>query len=224
MNMIEAVVIDVDDTLCLTEAACFDLENTTLARMNRGPMVRSVHIATWGRPLFEAILQRSPGIDVDAFKAAYHPVIEEFIADGRLDAIPAENYEALDKLVALDKTIMLLTSRTHGEFKHMLAPDHDLASRVTAFYYRDNMQYHKPDPRAFDELLHAHSLQPENCVYVGDSPSDAQAASGAGLHFIASLESGIRQQQDFEGLAVDAFVDRFPDIVGAIASLERGAV
>jgi phosphoglycolate phosphatase len=217
--MIEAVVIDVDDTLCLTEAVCFDLENVALARMGREPMPRSIHIATWGQPLFEAIIQRSPGIDVEAFKVAYHPVIEEFISDGRLDAIPAENYEALDKLIALNKTIMLLTSRTHGEFKHMLAPDHNLASRVTAFYYRDNMQYHKPDPRAFDELLHAHNLEPENCVYIGDSPSDAQAASGAGLRFIASLESGIRQRQDFKDLPIDAFVDRFPDIVGAIADL-----
>jgi phosphoglycolate phosphatase len=219
--MIEAVVIDVDDTLCLTEAACFELENTALERMAREPMPRAIHVSTWGQPLFDAILKRSPGIDVAAFKAAYHPVIEEFITDGRLDAIPEENYKALDKLIALGKTVMLLTSRTHGEFKHMLAPDHLLASRVKAFYYRDNMQYHKPDPRAFDELLSGSSLRPEQCVYVGDSPSDAQAANGAGVRFIASLESGIRQRRDFEGLHVDVFMNRFPDIVSAVTSLDQ---
>jgi phosphoglycolate phosphatase len=219
--MIKAVIIDVDDTLCLTEAACFDLENAALARMGRPPMSRAVHITTWGQPLFDAIVKRSPGIDVEQFKVAYHPVIEEFIKDGKLDVIPQENYEALDKLIALGKTIMLLTSRTHGEFKHMLAADHLLASRVTAFYYKDNMQYHKPDPRAFDQLLHEHNLQPEQCIYIGDSPSDGEAAGGAGLCFIASLESGIRQKQDFDGLRVDTFVDRFSDIVEAIDKLDK---
>jgi phosphoglycolate phosphatase len=81
-----------------------------------------------------------PGIDVAAFKTAYYPVVEEFISDGRLDAIPNENYEALDELTALGKAVMLLTPRTHGELKHMLAPDHPLAPRVKAFYYRGNMQ------------------------------------------------------------------------------------
>lgn len=174
-----------------------------------------------GSAPFDAILTRSPGVDVEAFKAAYHPAITEFIADGRLDKIPEENYQALDQLLALGKLVMLLTSRTHGEFKHMLEPDHLLASRVTAFYYRDNMQYHKPDPRAFDELLQAHGLSPEQCVYVGDSPSDAQASNEAGLNFIASLESGIRQRQDFDNYNVDAFIARFPDVVGAVTQLEK---
>lgn len=219
--MIKAVVIDVDDTLCLTEAASFELENTALIRMGREPMPRSIHIATWGKPLFEAIVTRSPGVDVEAFKVEYHPAIAEFIADGRLDAIPEENYVALDSLIEAGMQIMLLTSRTHGEFRHILEPDHLLASRVTAFYYKDNMQFHKPDPRAFDELLQAHNLLPESCIYVGDSPSDAQASNEAGLHFIASLESGIRQRQDFDGFRVDGFINRFPEVVNAVAQINK---
>jgi phosphoglycolate phosphatase len=79
-KMIKAVIIDVDDTLCLTEAASFDLENTALIRMGRDPMPRSIHVATWGQPLFEAILTRSPGVDVEAFKAAYHPDVVSAVA------------------------------------------------------------------------------------------------------------------------------------------------
>jgi phosphoglycolate phosphatase len=218
--MIEAVIIDVDDTLCLTEAACFDLENEALQRMGRAPMERTVHLGTWGQPLFDAIRTRSPGIDVEQFKVAYHPVIDEFITDGRLDSIPEANYEALDHLIALGKKLMLLTSRTHGEFKHMLAPGHLLSSRVSAFYYKDNMAYHKPDPRAFDEVLRDNALQPNQCVYAGDSPSDAAASTEAGISFIASLESGIRQRQDFDGFRVAAFINIFPDIVDAVVALD----
>jgi len=53
--MIKTVIIDVDDTLCMTEAASFALENTALVRMGRKPMPRSIHVETWGQPLFDAI-------------------------------------------------------------------------------------------------------------------------------------------------------------------------
>lgn len=83
------------------------------------------------------------------------------------------------------------------------------------------MQFHKPDPRAFDELLAQHSLNPNECVYVGDSVSDAVASKQAGLKFIASLESGLRTREDFVGESVDLFIERFADIVSAVAELDR---
>ncbi len=218
--MIKAVIIDVDDTLCLTEEASFNLENEVLERMGRKPMARAIHKATWGKPLFEAILERSSGVDVEEFKRLYWLLITEYVETGRLDDIPKQNYEALDRLIEQQKFLMLLTSRTQGELKHMLEPDHLLASRIKSFYHRDNMKYHKPDPRAFEDLLGAHKLRPEECVYVGDSTSDAQASNAAGLLFIASLESGLRQRQDFAAYRVAAFVDVFPDIVEAIAALD----
>ncbi len=218
--MIQALIIDVDDTLCLTETACFEMENEALVAMGRTPMSRDIHISTWGQPLFEAILKRSPGIDAEAFKLALQPVIADYTSSGRLDTIPDANYEALDKLVATGKLLMVLTSRTHGELKHILEPDHLLAARVEAFYYKDNTQFHKPDPRVFNELLSAHGLAPQNCAYVGDSVSDAIATKQAGLHFIASLESGLRQKEDFAGHEVDRFIMRFPEVVDAVVSLD----
>jgi phosphoglycolate phosphatase len=220
IRMIEALIIDVDDTLCLTEAICFEMENEVLTRMGRPPMPREVHIDTWGQPLFDAIAVRSPGIDVEAFKGAYHPVIAEYIRREKLDTIPEANYEALDELITMGKQLFILTSRTLGEVKHMLEPDHFLASRIEAFYHKDNTKFHKPDPRVFDELLMAHDLSPQNCAYVGDSVGDAIAAKQAGLHFIASLESGLRQKEDFDGHEVNRFIYRFPEIIDAVAQLK----
>jgi HAD superfamily hydrolase (TIGR01509 family) len=200
MQMIEAVIIDLDDTLCMTEAVSFEMENKALEQLGSTLIPRDVHFRTWGKPLFEIIATRSPGVDVEAFKKTYRPIVEEFAKAGKFDDIPKENYEALDTLLRLDKVLIILTSRARAELHHLLSPDHLLASRVKTFYYRDNMQYHKPDPRAFDGLLQDSSLQPGQCIYVGDSTSDAQAAKAAGLHFVASLESGLRQREDFDGL------------------------
>lgn len=218
--MIKAAIIDLDDTLCLTEAVCFEMENRVIKSMGRTPMSREIHINTWGKPLFEAITERSPGIDVEAFREAYHPLIMGYTKSGKLDAISDENYKALDQLIKRGMTILVLTSRTHTELHHLLEPDHLLATRVKAFYYRDNMQYHKPDPRAFMGLLRDNKLHPKQCVYVGDSTSDAIAAKQAGLHFIASLESGLRQRTDFDDLSVDEFIQRFSEVEGAIDKIE----
>ena len=217
--MIQAVIVDVDDTLCLTEAASFDLENEVLARMGRPPMQRSVHLATWGEVLLDAMPHRSPGLDLDRFARLFPIAHQEYLADGRLDVIPPENLEALDALVASGRTVLLLTSRAEAEIEHMLAPDHVLAGRVSGAYHQGNSRFRKPDPRAFDELLAETGLAPDQCVYVGDSPGDAVAAGGAGIRFIACLQSGVRRLEDFDPRYVTAAIDAFPDLVKAVERL-----
>ncbi|WP_309238439.1 HAD family hydrolase [Actinoplanes aureus] len=217
--MIQAVIVDVDDTLCLTEAASFDLENEVLARMGRPPMSRAVHLATWGEVLLDAMPHRSPGLDLDRFAELFPVAHQEYLADGRLDVIPPENLDALDKLVAAGRTVLLLTSRAQEEIEHMLAPDHVLAGRVTAAYHQGNTRFRKPDPRAFDELLAETGLTPDRCVYVGDSPGDAVAAAGAGIRFIACLQSGVRRLTDFDPRHVTASIEAFPDLAQAVDQL-----
>jgi len=217
--MINAVIVDFDDTLCLTEEATFKLENEILRQMGRPPQSRQIHKATWGQPLFEAITLRSPGVDVKQFETLSTKILAKWVEDGHIDIIAQANLRALDKLLGMDKDLYVLTSRTHIELAHILEPDHELAKRVKAFYYRDIMTHHKPDPRAFTILLQEHDLTPERCVYVGDSPSDAAAANGAQIRFIASLESGIRTKADFSDYTVDAFIEHFSDLPATVSLL-----
>lgn len=217
--MIRAVIVDVDDTLCLTEAASFDLENEVLARMGRPPMPRTVHLSTWGEVLLDAMPHRSPGLDLRRFADLFPVVHREYLDAGKLDVIPGENLEALDTLVSGGRTVMLLTSRTETEVEHMLAPEHVLAGRVSAAYHQGNTRFRKPDPRVFDELLADTGFTPAECVYVGDSPGDAVAAGGAGIRFIACLQSGVRRLDEFDPRYVTTSIPTFPDLVEAITPL-----
>ncbi len=54
---------------------------------------------------------------------------------------------------------------------------------------------------------------------MGDSPGDAVAAGGAGIRFIACLQSGVRRLDEFDPLLVTAAVGTFPEILPAIARL-----
>lgn len=214
-----AVIVDIDDTLCLSEAVSFELENEVLSRLGRPPMPRELHLATWGLPLHEAMLARSPGIDLEAFAAVFGPIFKGYVADGRIDVITEANLAALDRLGAAGLTVMVLTSRALIEVEHLIAAEHPLARRLSAVYHAGNTRFRKPDPRVFDELLAASGLRPYQCVYIGDSPGDAAAAKGAGLRFIACLESGLRSRSDFEPYAVDCFIESFPGVVGAVSAL-----
>ncbi|NUT33063.1 MAG: HAD family hydrolase [Hamadaea sp.] len=217
------MVVDVDDTLCLTEAACFALENEVLAAIGAQPIARDVHLATWGMSLMAALPIRSPGVDLDRFAVAYPDVLRAYIADGRLDAIPAENLQALAALAGQGRAVMVLTSRTAEEMSHLLDAGHPLATTLRAVFHAGNTRFGKPDPRVFDEFFAATGFDPGDCVYVGDSPGDADAARGAGLHFIACLQSGVRTRQAFDGRDVCAYVSAFPEVVAAVARLDERA-
>lgn len=218
--MIKALILDFDDTLCLTEEACFNLENLVLNKMNRDPMSRQIHKDTWGQPIYDAIQLRSPGIDVEEFFKLMPSVHNEFISKGHIDIVTDENLATLDRLIEAGIQLMILTSRTEVEVHHLLDPEHHLASRIASFYHKDNMKYHKPDPRAFEVIDQRSSLNPRECVYVGDSPSDAVSAKGAGLYFIATLESGLRTEDDFTGTPVDVFISKFTELDEAVSLLQ----
>jgi phosphoglycolate phosphatase len=182
-------------------------------------MSRAVHLSTWGEVLLDAMPHRSPGLDLQRFADMFPAVHQEYLTAGRLDVIPRENLDALDTFVSQGRTVLLLTSRAEAEVQHMLAPDHVLAGRVSAAYHQGNTRFRKPDPRVFDELLAETGLAPGECVYVGDSPGDAMAAGGAGIRFVACLQSGVRRLDEFDPRYVTASVDAFPDLVAVVAGL-----
>jgi len=220
-TMIKAVILDFDDTLCLTEEICFNLENEVLAKMGRPPIDRKIHLKTWGKPLFEIINTRSPGVDVTEFERLYEGVIRKYIEEGLFDNIPEENMETLRELAKQGLYLAVVTTRTEGEVKHLLGGEHPLTELIRDFYHKDNTKYRKPDPRAFEEVLTDNKLNPSECVYVGDSLGDAESALGAGMYFIASLESGLRYKADFEKYDVSAYIYDFPELLGALQKLDK---
>jgi len=214
--VIKLVIIDFDDTLSLTEEACFHLENHIATKMGFSPMKRETHLRNWGKPIKEAIKERFPKIDVDTFMENLEETLPQFVKRNEIDIINDLNLNVLDKLRTLNRKLAILTSRTISEVKHLMHVAHPLSRRIDTFYHRDNTKHIKPDPRVFEKALNEFEVKPVDAVYIGDSLSDAISAKGAGLHFIALLESKIRTRADFNGLDVDFFAETFSQIIGYI--------
>lgn len=217
--MIKAVIIDFDDTLCMTEEACFVIENIVAQEMGFPPMTRDHHRMNWGKPLGEAIKERIPGIDAPEFMRRIAIYIEKHAGEGILDSVQEKNLKTLDEMIASGKKLAILTSRTYGEVKHLLEEQHPLNKRMEKIYHKDNSDFLKPDPRVFDKILAELAVAPSEAVYIGDAVTDAIAAKEAGLHFIAVMESGLRTKEDFSGKPVDFFANSFTEVVSCVSEL-----
>ena len=60
---------------------------------------------------------------------------------------------------------------------------HDLAEHVGATVGRDSVTTHKPDPEPLLATVDALDADPENSLFVGDSPRDKETAERAGVDF-----------------------------------------
>ncbi len=215
-EVIKVVAIDFDDTLCLTEDACFRVENFVASQLGFPPQSREVHLNTWGQPVEQASIIRFPGINPREFKILLDKIFPEFIERGELDQVSEVNYQVLDRIKALGKSLTIVTSRSQEEVRHLINPKHPLALRIDAFYHGNNTKFLKPDPRVFAAMLDRFKIAPHEAVYVGDSVNDVVSANKAGLVSVVSLESGLRKKEDFKDVQVDYFIQRFPDILNII--------
>ncbi len=210
--MIKLVVIDFDDTLTMSEEACFAIENRIVELMGYSAMTRAVHRGNWGKPIREAIVERIPGINAEKFMELHRELWPGFVKAGNMD-VADKNIETLKLLKDRGKDLAILTARSLYTIKPLLDENQRIGKWIEKIYHLDNSKYPKPDPRAFDQILKDFGVNPQETVYVGDSISDGICAKGAGLNFIASLESGLRTKNDFESVAVDFFADTFSDIL-----------
>lgn len=219
--MIKLVIVDFDDTLTLTEEAAFAIENSVAEQMGFLPMTREDHQKNWGKPLREAIVERIPGINVDAFMKIIEKELPIFASKGLVDKITKKNIAVLEKIRKKGIRLAMLTSRVQQEMIHILDTSHELHQWIEKIYYAENSVYLKPDPRAFDQILTHFAILPTEAVYVGDSLGDGISAKGANLHFIALLESGLRTEEDFKSVPVDYFAQKFPDMLHYLEKQEK---
>lgn len=213
--MIKLVLLDFDDTLCLSEESCFHFENEIAKTMGFPPMTREIHKSTWGQHLQESIVERIPGIDPVEFMRRFAKQVPQAIAEGRFDYVPKENLDILEKIKEEGKKIAIITSRSLIEVKAIMDVSHPLSSKIDKFYHRDNLDHMKPDPRVFNKALYEFDVMPIECVYVGDTLKDGFAAKNAGMDFIAVLESGLVPKYAFKNvnIEVDYFAEKFTDIL-----------
>lgn len=219
--MIKLVLVDFDDTLCMTEEACFHLENEIAKQLGFPPMDRKAHQSNWGKALKDAIVERIPGIDSDAFMKLFPAVSKKYVDQGTFDQVSQENLDILIKLQETGHKVVIQTSRQGYEVGHLIAPESPIMKIVDGFFYQDRYVYKKPDPRVFHLPERVFNVDFAEMVYVGDAFMDVQWCRAGGVHFIASLESGLRTKADFEKLGAKWFINKFTELPDRIKEIDQ---
>ncbi len=127
-------------------------------------------------------------------------VSKKHIDEGTFDHVTDENIEVLRTLRSKGYTVVIQTSRQHCEVEYLISDRSPLTSVIDGFFYQERSQFKKPDPRVFILPSGSFNASFGEMVYVGDAFTDVQWCRAAGVHFIASIESGLRTKEDFEKL------------------------
>ena len=219
--MIKLILVDFDDTLYLSEAACFRLENKIAAKLGFPPMSRKSHLENWGQPLNKVISKRIPGIDTDAFMKLFPVVSHEEALKGNFDNIPEKNIETIKKLKAEGYLVVILTPREGREIGHLISTGAPVMNFIDGLFYQERYRYKKPDPRIFLLPESVFKVGFNEMVYVSNTLSDVTLCDKAGVHFIASVENKMRKPEDFKALGARWIISKFTDLPKQIDTLNK---
>ena len=119
--------------------------------------------------------------------------------------------ETLEALRGAGFSMGIVTSKRHDPAQHGLEL-FDVMKYFDCLIGADDFEEHKPQP---GPVIHAAGLlgfDPEECIYVGDSPFDMRAGSGAGCMAAAALW-GMHSEASLRAQGPDFICTAFPDLL-----------
>ncbi len=198
--MIRAVLFDFDDTLIHTQRICLANYISAAKIMNiRIPEKKEI-ARLFGLPWPQIVQKLWPGINEEVYNEAYI----KCRGDERYDAV--ENAKKIIQELKKNGLVLgILTSRGKSSIYRVIEEtgfDKEDFQFIDAHH---DGKYAKPNSRVFDYLKNTLSvvgINADETIYIGDSIYDYQAASGAGLHFIAFI-NGAYSGEEFIKAGLD---------------------
>lgn len=206
----QAVIFDLDDTLVRTIEAKW-AHHKAVAQQFYGIDLTDDDIRThWGKPFDQLI--RILYRDADSLEAMR--TANRSLEDTFPKPIYAGAREVVEDLLTFGLRIGVVTS-TNRAF--VISDLTRLAFPISQFLFvqaADETHHHKPDPRVFDPalaILRRNGISPSETVYVGDSLLDFEAATGAGIDFIA-VTTGLADRTVFEAVGARMIIEKITEL------------
>jgi len=197
--MIRALLFDFDYTLADSTAGAVECVNHALVRCGLPAADKLAICRSIAYPLPE-VLARLTGVDDPAAVAAF---AQAFLS--RADEVMAPLttlYPAVPATIAHLRREGYRTAIVSTKFRYRIESilaNHDAGKLFDAIVGGEDVPHHKPHPLPLIRALGRLRLEPDEALYLGDHPVDAQAAEAAGVPFVAIL-SGIAAEAEFDGL------------------------
>ena len=209
---IQTIIFDFDFTLVESSRGTIDAVNFAFEKMGLPRASDAAIRETIGLSLpdiLPALAGETHNRDVDEFSRLF---LQR--ADETMVAL-AEFYpgvpEAVQALQNLDIQLAIVSQKRRRYIQGILARG-NLLEAFPVIVGGGDAPY-KPDPEGLLQAVAQTNSVLQNCVYVGDSKTDAETAKRADIAFIAVL-SGVTPRAAFENYDVYAVFEDVPELLG----------
>jgi HAD superfamily hydrolase (TIGR01509 family) len=127
--------------------------------------------------------------------------------------------DLLRTIKASGATVGLVTSASKRDSEYLVAAV-DASEVIDHVTTSEDADVSKPDPEIVTVALHAAGLEANECVFVGDTVWDVEAARRAGMPCICVLTGGIDERE----LRAAGAVEIYPDVGDLAANLSSSAL
>jgi HAD superfamily hydrolase (TIGR01549 family) len=191
----KAILFDFDETLVEAMNIKWKQHQMTARQFYNHELTEETIRVYWGMP-FEPMIELfyDKKDTVENMKNNYHSLDEQYPKSPFADTIPVLTY-----LQDHSFWTGIITSMTKDSVIKDMKESGMPYKKLDLIQGSTDSQYHKPDPRVFDEvidILKNKNIGKEQILYVGDDIRDMQAAHGAGIHFIA-IPNGLTAPEEF---------------------------
>lgn len=212
-----AALFDLDGTLIDSAVGIAEAVNHTLLDLGHAAQPEAA-VRTWigdgARLLLQRALEHAGAAprDGEAFEAAYALLMRHYG-----DSLPRQAVaypgagEVLDALRGRQVRVALCTNKP-ARFIDPLLQALGWQDRFEAIVGGDTLAERKPDARPLLHIAEGFGLDPGQCLMVGDSRTDAEAAQAAGMP-LAMVDFGYHRDFDLAGAGAWRVVDDLRELL-----------
>ena len=213
---IRAAIFDFDFTLADSSQGIFDCTSTAFSAMALPQATREQVKATIGLSLREAFTRLTGDTDPlrrDEFVRRFHQRADQVMVDSAVvfDFVP----EALRQLCAQGIALAVASTKRRIHIEAILKRE-KIDDAFAAIIGGSDVQHQKPHPESLLAAMTQLQVSPAECIYVGDSVVDAEAANRANVNFVAVL-TGVTPRTEFAAFPVLATLNHAGELPSFLA-------
>lgn len=176
VNGIKTVIFDFDGTIVDSEGAVIEIAKPVLSEYFGRSVKQSEVSYLKGRAWVYIFKEWFP----EKYQEVYNRIVEAWFEAKPLLSAYTGIEDALKQLKELGVDIGIASSR-ETRYIHELLSDLSLGGYFNAVVGQTDTERHKPDPAPLLFAASRMRAKPENCIYIGDQPTDIAASRAAGM-------------------------------------------
>ncbi|HJV45805.1 MAG TPA: HAD family hydrolase [Bacillota bacterium] len=202
----KVILFDLDGTLLDSEQVAREARNYGFQRVLGRSVMSEEEAFFLGKPVRKVLLEWFP----DQAEELSSVIRDQYTKLSQYVQPYTGIIEMLNQLKAEGYTLGIVSSKRNHNIERELEVT-GLAPYFDTVVGQDDTEKHKPDPTPLLLALNRLRATPESCTYIGDQPTDIQAAHHAGIRHIAVIW-GDGDEQRFSG-EIKTFIARTPQEV-----------